>query len=389
MIPLSLLFTRVFKLGATAYGGPAMIGQIKETAVNRYAWVKEGEFMRGVALCQLIPGATMVQIVTYVGYRVRGILGALTAAVAFVLPAFIALLALSAIYFKFHSLWFIQALFKGLGAIVVAIILNACITFGKSILKDWKVILIAALSFFAFFFQWNFVLIFVLAAVVGFVLRPKIPQTKAATSGGPSLDVKKKEYLIIALLAAVICLALIVSYVVDPKITDLSLNLSKIGALAFGGGFTAIPLIQYEMVDRFHWLSTKEFLDGIALGQVTPGPILITATFVGYKVSSLLGAFMATLGIFFPSFFILVLLIPYHDRLRGVEKVRMMEQGVLGSFIGMLGLVLYNFGRASLVDIPRILLAAAAFLAIYKKVSLSYILLTGGILSILIYGFLL
>jgi len=388
MTPLSLLFTRVFKLGATAYGGPAMIGQIKETAVNRYGWVKEGEFMRGVALCQLIPGATMVQIVTYVGYRVRGILGALTAAVAFVLPAFIALLALSAIYFKFHSLWFIQALFKGLGAIVVAILLNACITFGKSILKDWKVILIAALSFFAFFFQWNFVLIFVLAAVVGFVLRPKIPQTKAAASGGPSLDVKKKEYLIIALLAAVICLALIVSYVVDPKITDLSLNLSKIGALAFGGGFTAIPLIQYEMVDRFHWLSTKEFLDGIALGQVTPGPILITATFVGYKVSSLLGAFMATLGIFFPSFFILVLLIPYHDRLRGVEKVRMMEQGVLGSFIGMLALVLYNFGKTSLVDLPSILMASGAFLAIYKKISLPYILVAGGMLSILIYGFL-
>jgi chromate transporter len=388
MTPLSLLFTGVFKLGATAYGGPAMIGQIKETAVNRYGWVKEGEFMRGVALCQLIPGATMIQIVTYIGYRVRGIWGALTAAVAFVLPAFIALLALSTIYFKFHSLWFIQALFKGLGAIVVAIILNACITFGRSILKDWKVILIAALSFFAFFFQWSFVLIFVLAAVVGFVLRPKIPQTKAVASGGPSLEVNKKEYLIIALLAAVICLALIVSYVVDPKITDLSLNLSKIGALAFGGGFTAIPLIQYEMVDRFHWLSTKEFLDGIALGQVTPGPILITATFIGYKVSSLLGAFMATLGIFFPSFFILVLLIPFHDQLRGVEKVRMMEQGVLGSFIGMLGLVLYNFGRASLVDIPRILMAAAAFFAIYKKISLPYILVVGGILSILIHGFL-
>jgi len=388
MLSLVSLFLKILKLGATAYGGPAMISQIKETVVNRYAWVKEGEFMRGVALCQLIPGATMVQIVTYVGYRVRGILGALTAAVAFVLPAFIALLALSAIYFKFHSLWFIQALFKGLGAIVVAIILNACITFGRSVLKDWKVILIAALSFFAFFFQWNFVLIFVLAAVVGFVLHPKIPQTKAAASGGPSLDVKKKEYLIIALLAAVICLALIVSYVVDPKITDLSLNLSKIGALAFGGGFTAIPLIQYEMVDRFHWLSTKELLDGIALGQVTPGPILITATFIGYKVSNVFGATMATLGIFFPSFFILVLLIPYHDRLRGVEKVRMMEQGVLGSFIGMLALVLYNFGRTSLVDIPRILMAAAAFIAIYKKVSLPYVLLAGGLLSVLFLGLL-
>jgi chromate transporter len=389
MPSLTSLFLKVLKLGATAYGGPAMISQIKEAAVNRYAWVREGEFMRGVALCQLIPGATMVQIVTYIGYRVRGIWGALTAAVAFVLPAFIAILILSAIYFKFHTLWFIQALFKGLGAIVVAIILNACITFGRSILKDWKVILIAVLSFFAFFFQLNLVLIFVLAAIAGLLLRPKIPPMKAGPSGEAPLDMAKdKEYLVIGLLAAFICLLFVVSYLLDPRITALSLGLSKIGALAFGGGFTAIPLIQYEMVDRLQLLSTKEFLDGIALGQVTPGPILITATFVGYKVSSVLGAFMATLGAFFPSFFILVLLIPYHDRLRGVERVRMMEQGVLGSFIGMLALVLFNFGRTSLVDIPRILMAAAAFLAIYKKISLPYILLAGGILSILIFGFL-
>ena len=383
------MFTSCLGLGATAYGGPAMISHIKEMAVNKNGWVKEGEFMRGLALCQLIPGATMVQMVTYIGYRVTGIWGALTAAVAFVLPAFLALLILSAIYFRFHSLWFVEALFKGLGAIVVAIILNACITFGRSILKDWKVVLIAVLSFFAFFFKWNFVLIFVLAAAAGLLLRPRIPTTKTAPSvEAPRGVAKNREYLAIGLLAVFICLALALSYLVDPKIANLSLNLSKIGALAFGGGFTAIPLIQYEMVDRFQWLSTKEFLDGIALGQVTPGPILITATFVGYKVANLLGAFMATLGVFFPSFFILVLLIPYHDRLRGVERVRMMEQGVLGSFIGMLALVLFNFGKTSLVDIPRILMAAAAFFVIYKKISLPYILLAGGLLSILIYGFL-
>jgi chromate transporter len=102
-----------------------------------------------------------------------------------------------------------------------------------------------------------------------------------------------------------------------------------------------------------------------------------------------MGAFMATVGVFFPSFFILVLLIPYHDRLRGVEKVRMIEQGVLGSFIGMLALVLFNFGRTSLVDIPRILMAAAAFFALYRKIGLPYILLAGGVVSIIIFGFLL
>ena len=221
----------------------------------------------------------------------------------------------------------------------MAIILNACITFGRSILKDWKVILIAVLSFFAFFFQWNFVLIFVFAAVAGLLLRPKTPQTKAALLWRGlfgSGEGKRISYCCSSWrpLFAWHWRSLI------SWTRRLRSSLSIFPRSELWPSAVASPpslLIQYEMVDRFQWLSTKEFLDGIALGQVTPGPILITATFVGYKVSNLLGAFMATLGVFFPSFFILVLLIPYHDRLRGVEKVRMMEQGILGSFIGMLG----------------------------------------------------
>jgi chromate transporter len=389
MMSLMLIFTRVFKLGATAYGGPGMIMQIKEAAVKRYGWVTEEMFMRGVALCQLLPGATMVQLVTYIGYRVRGIPGALTAAVAFVLPAFIALLALSALYFRFHGLWFIQALFKGLGAIVLAIILNACLTFGKNVLKDWKTVAISLLSFFAFFFRWNLLLIFALAAAAGLLLRLKhAPAGAAPSRGNHSEGVMGKEHFLVALLAAFVCLLLALSYLVDQRIATLTLALAKIGSVAFGGMFTGIPLIQYELVDRLGLLNTKEFLDGIALGQVTPGPILITATFVGYKVANFLGAAMATLGMFAPSFFIIVLLIPYHDRLMGVEKVKMMEQGILSAFIGMLAVVLYNFGRTSLVDVPSILIALGAFLALYKEISLPYILLVGGILSMIIWGWL-
>ena len=384
---LMSIFTRVLVLGATAYGGPGMIVQIKEAAVKRYSWVTEEMFMRGVALCQLIPGATMVQIVTYIGYRVRGIPGALTAAVAFVLPAFIALLVLSALYFQFHSLWFIQALFKGLGAIVLAIILNACLTFGKNILTDWKTVAIALLSFFAFFFRWNLLLIFVLAAAAGLLLRLKHTPTGAPPTGVRPLEgAKGKELLHVAIIAAAVCLLLALSYLEDPKIATLALALAKIGTVAFGGMFTGIPLMQYELVDRLGLLSTKEFVDGIALGQVTPGPILITATFVGYKVANFLGAFMATLGMFAPSFFILVLLVPYHDRLQSVGKVKMMEQGVLSAFIGMLTVVLYNFGKASLFDIPSLLIALGAFFALYKKIGLPYILLVGGILSMIIWA---
>ena len=149
-----------------------------------------------------------------------------------------------------------------------------------------------------------------------------------------------------------------------------------------------LSLIQYEAVDRFHWLSTKELLDGIALGQITPGPVLITATFIGYKVLGFLGAVLATVGVFAPCFFILILLLPYHNRMGEMEKVRRMEKGILGAFLGMLGGLLYHFGRASLVDAPTILLAGAAFVALYKNVKLPYVLIAGGILSVLLFGLL-
>lgn len=390
MLPLSLLFTRFLKLGATAYGGPAMTGQIKQVVVADYGWIKEQEFLQGVALCQLIPGASMVQLVTYIGYRLRGIWGALFSAVAFILPAFLILVILSAIYFKMQALWFIEALFKGLGAIVVAIVLNACITLGRSILRDWKVIMISILSFFGFFFRWNVILIFILAAGVALLLHPKGSKIEPPSCHEePKLTTKKGEgYFILGMLIILVYLGLVLCYVINPQLTYISLTLSKIGALAFGGGFTMIPLIQYEVVDHYHWLTTKEFLDGIALGQITPGPIMITATFIGYKLFGFFGALIATIGIFSSSFFILVLLIPHYDRLRRVEIVTTMERGILGSFIGMLGLVLYNFGRAAFVDIPSIIFATAAFIALLKKIDLLYILLSGAILSILIFGLL-
>jgi len=391
MLPLSLLFKRFLKLGATAYGGPAIAGQMKKTVVKDWEWLKEPEFMQGMALCQLIPGATFVQLSTYIGYRLRGIWGAFICAIAFVLPAFILIVILSTIYFKLGDLWFIKSLFKGLGAIVVAIVLNAFTNFGKPILKDWKAVLIAILSFVGFLFQLNTVLVFIGAGALALLLRLTITgkAASAAPSQGASKTARKEgDSLFLGVLALLIGATFVICYLLNAQLSYLSLTLSKVGALAFGGGFTIIPLIQYEVVDKFHWVSTKEFLDGIAMGQVTPGPIMITATFLGYKLSGFWGAAMATLAIFSPAFFIVTLLIPHYDKVRGMTTVRIIEQGILASFVGMLGLVLYNFGRTTFVDIPSVIFTVAAFVALLKKIDLSYVLLTGAILSIFIFGFL-
>ena len=392
MISLSLLFTRFLKIGATAYGGPAIGGQMKKAIVKDLGWMKEPEFMQGLALCQLIPGATFVQLSTYIGYRLRGIWGAFVCAIAFVLPAFALLLILSTIYFKLGNLWFIQSLFKGLGAIVVAIVLNAFINFGKPIFKDWKAVLIAVLSFLAFLLHLNIVLVFVLAGVLALLLRPVMAPGKPGSPPTPAKinETRKGEGdgLFLGGLALLIGGVFVVCFLLDAQLSYLSLTLSKVGALAFGGGFTIIPLIQYEVVDKFQWVSTKEFLDGIAMGQVTPGPIMITATFLGYKLSGFWGAAMATLAIFSPAFFIVTLVIPHYDKVRAITAVRIFEVGILASFVGMLGLVLYNFGRATFVDIPSVLFTAGAFIALLKRVDLSYILLAGAILSIILFGLL-
>jgi chromate transporter len=389
---LRLLFKRFLKLGATAYGGPAIAQQMKKMIVKDLGWLKEPEFMQGIALCQLIPGATFVQMSAYIGYRLRGIWGAFICAIAFVLPAFILIAILSTIYFKLGDLWFIKSLFKGLGAIVVAIVLNAFINFGKPLLREWKAVLIAILSFFGFLYQLNTVLVFIVAGILALLLRPTIP----AKTGSPppsqvSDETAKREgdRLFLGVLALLIGAIFVVCYFLNAQLSYLAMTLSKVGALAFGGGFTIIPLIQYEVVDRFQWVSTKEFLDGIAMGQLTPGPIMITATFLGYKLSGFLGAAMATLAIFSPAFFIVTLLIPHYDRLKGLKTVRIMEQGILAAFVGMLGLVLSNFGRTTFVDFPSVAFAATAFIALLKKVDLPYILLTGAALSILVFGLIL
>lgn len=379
------LFMRFLKLGCTAYGGPAMIGQIRQTAVSAHGWLKDEEFLRGLAFVQAIPGGTVPQMVAYVGYRVGGFAGALAAALGYLIPPFAALVVLSTVYFRTGSFWLREPLFKGLSAIAVAIVLNACLTLGKPILRDWQAVFIALLSLIAFFFRLNVVAILAFAALAALFLYGKGEDTGSPCSGGERPQLRKKDYCLLGLLAASISGLLAAAYLIDPPLARLSLRLVKIGALMFGGGYTVIPLIQYEVVDEFHWIATKEFLDGIALGQLTPGPMMITA-FIGNHHSGLLGATVATVALMSPSFFMLILFLPYHDRLKGIKAVAKLERGILASFIGMLGLVLYGFGRTAFTDVFTVLLAAGAFLALVKKVGLPWIVLVGGGLSLLIFG---
>jgi len=167
---LPAILRAFIRLGATAYGGPAMMAYLKSDLVGKRRWLSDQEFKEGMALCQVIPGATMVQMCTYTGYRLRGIQGALAAALGFVLPAFLLMTGLSAAYFTFGELALVKALFRGLGAIVVAIILNACLALTRTTIHGWGGAVLAALAFAALALGVNLVLVLAGAALLALVL---------------------------------------------------------------------------------------------------------------------------------------------------------------------------------------------------------------------------
>jgi chromate transporter len=274
------LFGAFLKLGLTAFGGPAMIAYIREMTVEKRRWIDKASFQNGAALCQVIPGATVMQMAAYIGLKTRGIAGADAAFIGFGLPAFFLMTALSVLYGWTHELPAVIHAFYGLQAVIVAIIANAALSFGKPILRSQKPVLLAIVAAALFWLMANPVLIVSLAALTGILFKvqsekPSSPISEAQRCA-PTATLRSFGFLS---LAAACGFGLL--FWMLPSFFELALLMSKIDLIAFGGGFTSVPLLFHEIVEIRNWMDGPTFLNGIALGQFTPGPIVITATFVG------------------------------------------------------------------------------------------------------------
>lgn len=372
------LFLSFLRLGMTAFGGPAMTAHIRDLAVARRKWLGEAEFRDGIALCQSIPGATAMQSAAYVGLKVRGISGALATYIGFSLPAFFAMLALSALFVQFRSSGAAISLFNGLQVIVVAIAFHAVYSFGRGVKRDpviWSFVLAAAALF------WSGVspfLVIVLSAVAGIVF------LKTEAPPGPG-DYFKKDRLVHqgfwTLLIFVIA-AIIGILIADRELFDLASVMLQVDAFAFGGGFASIPLMLEKVVHVHGWMNYRTFMDGIALGQVTPGPIVITATFVGYIFKGVAGAVVATMAIFTPSFLVLVAVEPFFERLRNSPRFIKAVDGVFASFVGLLLFVGIRFFLDVPWDAVRAVMGVAALAALIKKIDILYIVPAGAAVSL-------
>ena len=377
------LFLSFFRLGLTAFGGPTMVAYIKELSVKKNNWLDEETFKDGVVLCQAIPGATAMQTAAYVGLRARGIRGALSTYIGFGLPAFVLMLTLSFLYAKYNSLNQVSGLFRGLAVIVVAIVANATYSFGKGSIKDYKELVIAMLAAIFFWFDVSPFLVIIGAALAGMVFfrADKSAQSFVANQGTSMKRIYKKIGFLFILLVAV----LIGLYYTNTRLFNLASLMIKIDSFAFGGGFASVPLMLHEVVSVKGWMGYETFMDGIALGQITPGPIVITATFVGFIVYGITGAVVATVAVFTPSFLILVTVTPVFDRLKASILFSKATKGILASFVGLLFFVTVKFAMAIPWDVAKILLGAAVLAALIKKVNILYVVLIGAIVSLFLF----
>ena len=374
------LFLSFFRLGLTAFGGPAMVAYIKELSVKQNTWLDEQDFKDGVVICQSIPGATAMQTAAYVGLRTRGIKGALFAYIGFGLPAFVFMLILSFLYVKFNSLNQVGALFKGLAVIVVAIVANATYSFGKSSIRDYKELLIATMAAILFWLGLSPFLVIIGAALFGMII---FSQDKSISSFVYDKRTSNKIiYKRIGLLFILLLAALAALYFANFKLFSIATLMLKIDTFAFGGGFASVPLMLHEVVSVKRWMDYKTFMDGIALGQITPGPIVITATFVGLIVDGIRGAVVATAAVFTPSFLILLLVTPVFDRLKSSVLFSKATKGILASFGGLLFFVTMKFALAVPWDVVKIIVGVAALAALIKRINVIYVVLIGAIISL-------
>ncbi|MCX5827860.1 MAG: chromate efflux transporter [Deltaproteobacteria bacterium] len=375
------LFLSFLKLGLTAFGGPAMVSYIRLMAVEEKQWLDNSSFRAGVALCQSIPGATAIQAAAYVGLRVHGISGALAAYSGFGLPAFIFMLLLSVLYGQFDRFPKFISLFSGLQVIVVAIIFNATYSFGRNITNNYKKILVALLAAISFWFGVSPFIVIVGAGILGMALLKGGASNTEVNSETRETPWYAKQ--IIALLAAfLICFTGL--YFLSAILFNLAAVMLKIDIFAFGGGFASLPLMLHEIVINRGWLDSKTFMDGIALGQITPGPIIITATYVGYMVHGIPGAIVATIAIFTPSFFMVITVAPFFDRLKNSIYFMRAIDGIFASFVGLLFYVCMKFTMVIPWDILRILLCFAALTALLRKVDILYIVPIGAVISMFV-----
>lgn len=363
------IFRCFFRVGATAYGGPAMMPLMREHIVKR-GWLTPEGFKLGLAVCQAIPGGTLMQMAAYTGLRQRGLSGALAGFLGFSLPAMLLITGLSALYHAYQGLSLTVSAMQGLSAVVLGIIALAVYDFWEKYARGPRRIGLTLLACGLFLYGVGPAWIILGAALAGPVVFRDETAPPVTLSNTP---VPVRGVLVLAALAVAWLCA---TFFLAPLLFDLSLSMAKSDLIAFGG-YGVFPALYHETVDLHRWMSAETFMDGMALAQVTPGPFMLGACFVGYHIAGVLGAVTAGVWIFTPSFFILMLTVPCAGRLFGWQPFRRALAGVLSTLGGLILAVGIQLARSTDWSLIKAVICAAAALALWRRVDPIWVVLCG------------
>lgn len=372
---LALYFLR---LGTSGFGGPiALAGHMQRDLVDERCWVSKQDFMEGLAFSQLSPGPLAAQLAMYLGWVQAGAWGATLIGVTFILPSFLMVLVLAAVYVHFGSLAWIQGVFYGVGAAVIAILVRSAAKLVRSTIgKDW--LLWAIFGVLAITTAWTeseIVWLFVLCgAIAMFVKAP--PRRLAGVTP-------------MTFLGGLSPLLTGIHGVASPaSVAVLFLFFLKAGAFVFGSGLAIVPFLYGGVVGKFHWLTERQFVDAVAVAMITPGPVVITAAFIGYLVAGAVGAVTAALAVFAPPYFLVLLAAPYYRRFAKNPQVKAFVQGVTAAAVGAITGAAFILARRSLFDLPTALIAILSLLILTakKKIPEPLLVLAAGAVGVLVHG---
>ncbi len=367
------LFWMFLKIGSTAFGGfMALISVVQNHVVDRKKLLSHEDFLNGISLASILPGPVAVNLVAYSGYRIRGIAGAAVCTVAVILPSFVLMLVLTYLYLKSSELPLVSQLLQGFLPAVTAIIIAAVLNLGRKSVNGMVEVSIAFTAMVILIMIGGFfttLMIIAGSGLVGLALYGAEAQQPVESRAQKSIDYaitgksRPGELLPFAVAALTVILVPLISSssYIGAKLFS---SFAAMSLLLFGGGFVFIPLMQESIVDVYQWVSHREFVDAIAMGQITPGPILISATFIGYKVAGFVGAIIATIGIFLPPAMLMLVCTHYMDSLMASSKVKAVMKGIHSGVLGMIAAAAYIVATSTQIDIN--------FIAIF---SLSLVLL--------------
>ena len=357
--PLRELVRYFLRLGLLGFGGPvALVGQMERELVTERGWLTKEQMREAIAVCQSLPGPLAIQVGIYISYIRGGFWGAWAGGWAFILPNFLIVAAIGALYVHFGGLQPVTAIFYGVSPAVIALILHSCYRLAKLGMEDWLQWTLAAVCFaVTVALQAEVALLFIGAGTIGILYYGRFWQR--ASSATPLLAA--------APLAPVAGMAPVAS---TSTLTQLLLFFLKAGALTFGSGLVIVPFLQQGVVQQYGWLAERDFLVAVAVGMISPGPVVITATFVGYLVAGFAGSLAATIGIFLPSFILVLVAAPILARHRANRSVQGFIKGAYAAAIGTILGACVLLGRIAIGDWLTILIGLTALVALFRwKVS--------------------